>query len=509
MKRPSLPIGHPLSASMSVERALHVTDQIEIYSVLGVGSSQARILALAGDSLNEAGDWWSSLHNASLTFEQFDESAISAKYPLAAIFASSGLPVQEGQYKQASSGEIERVLHSIVDSAIEALPLGIVPSFEIGVSWIPKDGIATSLLTVKLSSDEETVRYVAASFYRLLTGIDVFRRKRPDLLSQWFKAAGTDLSRVVADCFLDERGKQRTRTLAKLESDLGRVPATTSEQESSQDDQAFRGKEDRPFGLAKVAGMHALKELLLNQVVGPVRNPEPFRKYGLSVPNGILLYGPPGCGKTYIARALAEELGHHFLEIVPSELASPYVHGSVIRIREVFDEAAQNAPAVIFIDEFEALVPVRSDLGGFQQHKAEEVNEVLTHLNSASERNIFVVAATNQPELIDPAIRRTGRLDKLIYVSPPDREARHEMLQLHLAKRPVSSSIDLEALSARLLGYSASDIRFLVDEAARNALIRNVEIDGSSFELAIARITPSIPPEMERQYQSIEQRGLA
>lgn len=509
MKRPSLPIGHALSASMSVERALHITDEIEIYSVLGGGSSGTRVLALAGDTRRDAKDWWASLHNPSLSFEQFDESAISVKYPLAAIFASSGPPVQEGDYKQASSGEIERVFHSLLDSAIETSSLGIVPNFETGVSWIPKDGVATSLLTVKFSSDEETVRYVAASFYRLLTGIDVFRRNRPDPLSQWFKAAGTELSRLVADCLLDERGKQRTRTLAKLESDLGRVPAAALEQNSSSDDPPLRSNKDRPFGLAKVAGMHALKELLLNEVVGPVRNPEPFRKYGLSVPNGILLYGPPGCGKTYIARALAEELGHHFLEIVPSELASPYVHGSVIRIREVFDEAAQNAPAVIFIDEFEALVPVRSDLGGFQQHKAEEVNEVLTHLNSAAERNIFVVAATNQPELIDPAIRRTGRLDKLIYVSPPDREARHEMLQLHLAKRPVSSSIDLDSLSERLPGYSASDIRFLVDEAARDALIRNVEIDEISFERAMARITPSIPPEMEQQYQSIEQRGLS
>lgn len=509
MKRPSLPIGHALSASMSVERALHITDQIEVYSILGGGDSGTRILALASDTLHGAKIWWPSLRNPSLTFERFDESAVSVKYPLAAIFATSGPPVHEGDYKRASTVEIERVFHSLLDSARESSLLGFVPSFETGVSWIPRDGTATSLLPVKFSSEEEAVRYVAASLYRLLTGIDVFRRDRPDPLSQWFKAAGADLSRVVADCFLDERGKQRTRTLAKLESDLGGVPAATSEQYPSSDDSTLLANKDRPFGLAKVAGMHALKELLLNEVVGPVRNPAPFRKYGLSVPNGILLYGPPGCGKTYIARALAEELGHHFLEIVPSELASPYVHGSVIRIREVFDEAAQNAPAVIFIDEFEALVPIRSDLGGFQQHKAEEVNEVLTHLNSAAERNIFVVAATNQPELIDPAIRRTGRLDKLIYVSPPDLEARHEMLQLHLAKRPLSSSVDLESLSERLPGYSASDIRFLVDEAARDALIRNVEIDGISFERAMARITPSIPPEMERQYQSIEQRGLA
>jgi transitional endoplasmic reticulum ATPase len=104
--------------------------------------------------------------------------------------------------------------------------------------------------------------------------------------------------------------------------------------------------------------MHILKELLRREVVAPVRNPEPFRKYGLSIPNGILLYGPPGCGKTYIARQLADELGHYFVEIIPSELASPFIHGSVIKIRDLFDTAAEHAPAVVFIDEFEALVPI-------------------------------------------------------------------------------------------------------------------------------------------------------
>src|ERR1700756_3602980 len=105
--------------------------------------------------------------------------------------------------------------------------------------------------------------------------------------------------------------------------------------------------------------MRVLKELLRREVVAPIKDPEPFRRYGLSVPNGILLYGPPGCGKTYIARHLAEELGHYFVEIIPSELATPFIHGSVIKIRTMFDAAAERAPAVVFIDEFEALVPSR------------------------------------------------------------------------------------------------------------------------------------------------------
>jgi transitional endoplasmic reticulum ATPase len=201
-------------------------------------------------------------------------------------------------------------------------------------------------------------------------------------------------------------------------------------------------------------------------------------------------------------------LGHYFVEIIPSELASPYIHQSVIRIRELFDAAAEQAPAVVFIDEFEALVPSREGLGGHQQYKAEEVNEFLAHLNSCSEKKIFVIAATNQPQKIDPAVRRTGRLDKLIYVGPPDAEARREMLTLHLEGRPVDAAFEVEVLAEALKGYSASDIRFLVDEAARDALKTRQDITNESFRTAMDRIQPSVTSDIETQYQSIEQRGL-
>ncbi|MBS1822252.1 MAG: ATP-binding protein [Acidobacteria bacterium] len=504
MNRPSLPGGYSLSASKAVEKALYVSDEIEVYAIQSSTVTAPEVLALSV-SIEGLREWWASLEGAPLAFKGFYDHPPSLKLPIGAFFETSGTFITEHYYRQITSSEVREAFEAVLDSALKTAALGLIPSFAPGLTWAATEGVVTSLLPTIITSEEEGVRKLASAFYRLLTGIDVSHRTNPAPLSQWFRNAGPEISRILSDCLLDEKGKQKTRSFAKLESDLGRTPLQSS---ASILGTSEPERLDRASGLAKVAGMHSLKQLLLDEVVGPVRNPERFRKYGLSVPNGILLYGPPGCGKTYIARALAEELGHHFVEIVPSELASPYVHGSVIRIREVFDEAAANAPAVVFIDEFEALAPNRSDLGGFQQHKAEEVNEILTHLNGASERKIFVVAATNRPELIDPAIRRTGRLDKLIYVSPPDREAREEMLRLHLAKRPVSRSVDLPDLSQELTGYSASDIKFLVDEAARDALIRNVEIDEASFRRALSRITPSIPPETELLYQSIEQRGL-
>jgi transitional endoplasmic reticulum ATPase len=149
----------------------------------------------------------------------------------------------------------------------------------------------------------------------------------------------------------------------------------------------------------------------------------------------VLLYGPPGCGKTFIARRLAKELNYNFTEVSPAAVASPYIHDTVLKISNMFQDAARNAPALIFVDEFEGLVPARSDLGVGEQYKAEEVNEWLVQLSSCAERRILFVAATNEPWKIDQAVQRTGRLDKKIYVGPPDREAIIEILNHHLAVR--------------------------------------------------------------------------
>ena len=219
------------------------------------------------------------------------------------------------------------------------------------------------------------------------------------------------------------------------------------------------------------------------------------------------MYGPPGCGKTYIARQLAEELAHYFVEVIPSQVAGIYIHQSVIKIRELFDTAAEQAPAVLFIDEFEALVPPREQLGGHQQYKSEEVNEFLAQLGTCAERNVFVIAATNRPEKIDAAVRRTGRLDKHVYVGPPDADARREMLGLHLEGRPIAPDLDLGALAEMLDGYSASDLRFLVDEAARDALRARTDIGRACFMSAMGRVRPSVTPQVAAQYQSIEERG--
>ena len=226
-------------------------------------------------------------------------------------------------------------------------------------------------------------------------------------------------------------------------------------------------------GFDAVAGMKELKTQLFQDVIYPITQKDKFEKFKLTIPNGILLYGPPGCGKTFIVRKLAEELNFTYYEVKHSDVTTPYIHGGVGKIANVFNEAKLKAPAIIFIDELEGMVPERSNLDGTQSYKLEEVNEFLTHLNDAGKNNILVIGATNQPELIDKAILRSGRFDKKIYVMPPDFDARKHLFKMYLEERPLNN-IDYDTLAGQTINYSCSDIEFICNEAARQTVAQDL-----------------------------------
>jgi transitional endoplasmic reticulum ATPase len=214
-----------------------------------------------------------------------------------------------------------------------------------------------------------------------------------------------------------------------------------------------------------------------------------YQQYRVSVPNGMLLYGPPGCGKTFIARKFAEEVGYNFVELKPSDLASIYVHGTQQKIGGVFEQARAKAPTILFLDEIDALVPSReSDL---HQSYASEVNEFLAQMTNCHESGIFIVAASNRPERIDPAVLRTGRLDKIFYLGPPDHAARGKLFKLHFEGRPVDS-LDFDACATSTEGYVASDIAFIVNEASRDALKSRESIRQAHVNDVISRTPPSV-----------------
>ncbi|HUO12235.1 MAG TPA: ATP-binding protein [Caulobacteraceae bacterium] len=513
--RPTFSVGHVVPGFPAIRRVIRAEPLHEVYELDDEPQSVLLLVRRAfefDDNLLER--WLSSQHPRMVTRVQGVPEPLVPTDRFAVAIQLAGRCLDRTDLADAAEARLAGLFDAMLQVAERTAGLGLHPNFAPGLVWEADDMRALSVLMplgAAVTSEAERVQSLARSFYRWAGGVDLnLTAGPPPPLRSWSKFAGEGLSRIVTRCIAPATPREAITSFAGLSLALAHLGADTSDVSPSSTDE-LRGSlppDAGGNGLAKVAGMHELKDLLAREVVEPLRNPEPYRRYGLTIPNGILLYGPPGCGKTYIARQLAEELGHHFIEVIPSELASPFVHQTVIQIREAFDEAAERAPSVIFIDEFEALAPAREGLGGHQHHKAEEVNEFLAHLNNCSERGVFVVAATNQPDRIDAAVKRTGRLDKLIYVGPPDLEARCEMLALHLSGRPVSATLDLGSLANALTGYSASDIRFLVDEAARDAFRDRREIDDEAFAGALARIAPSVPPEIEGRFRSFEQRGI-
>lgn len=253
-------------------------------------------------------------------------------------------------------------------------------------------------------------------------------------------------------------------------------------------------------GFDAVAGMGELKELLNEDVIKPLQHPEKYEKFKLSVPNGILLFGPPGCGKTFIVRKLAEELGYSYFEIKHSDIASSYIHGTVSKVGKLFEMAKMKAPSLVFIDEIEGLIPKRENISNDLMYKQEEVNEFLMQLNDAGKNKILVVAATNRPQLIDTALLRAGRMDKRIFVPPPDFEARRDLFRLFLSDRP-THGIDYGELAELTENYVSSDIELIVTEAARTAVMKDMEaIDQPTMIDSIKRTGPSIQPDEIKHY---------
>jgi transitional endoplasmic reticulum ATPase len=273
-------------------------------------------------------------------------------------------------------------------------------------------------------------------------------------------------------------------------NDLSGVRKSSGGKKTAKKTKGKNGSSGKEGGFNDIAGMDELKEILLSDVIGPIHDKETYDKYKLNVPNGMLFYGPPGCGKTFITRKLAEEADVTFIEVKPSDLGSKYIHGTQEKIKELFDKARKQAPTFIFIDEIDAVLPARDD--GLQHSYASEVNELLVQMNDASKDNIFVIGATNRPDKIDPAVLRTGRMDKIIYCPPPDEAARKEMFRSFLSERPSSDEIDYDVLASETEHYVSSDVEFIVNEASRAALKERCDISMEHMTDAIQRTPPSV-----------------
>ena len=249
--------------------------------------------------------------------------------------------------------------------------------------------------------------------------------------------------------------------------------------------------------LADVAGLDEVKKRLEAAFLAPMRNPELRKLYGKSLRGGLLLYGPPGCGKTFIARAVAGELGARFLTVSFADLIDMFVGRSERNIHELFEVARRNAPCVVFLDEVDAIGQKRSQLRNTPMRSA--VNQLLLELDDVASDNtgVFLLAATNHPWDVDSALRRPGRFDRTLLVLPPDGPAREGVFRYHLRDRPVAG-IDLARLSKMTDGYSGADIAHICETAAERALLDSVQrgearlIGQADLEAAVGEVRPSL-----------------
>jgi transitional endoplasmic reticulum ATPase len=260
----------------------------------------------------------------------------------------------------------------------------------------------------------------------------------------------------------------------------------------------------------QVGGLKRVKQELMESVEWPLKKPEVFKRMGINPPRGILLYGPPGSGKTLLARAVATESEANFISIKGPEMFSKWVGESEKAIREVFRKGRTAAPAIIFFDELDAIVP-RRGLGYADSGASERViSQLLTEIDGIETlQNVLVIAATNRPDILDPAVMRPGRFDRLIYVPSPDLDSLKEIFRIHAGSMPLSKDVLLDELARKAQGYSGADIEAICREAAMNALREDLdarEVSSRDFDEAMERVGPSIAPEDDAWYQKFSKR---
>ena len=256
----------------------------------------------------------------------------------------------------------------------------------------------------------------------------------------------------------------------------------------------------------QVGGLHEIKDRLKESIEWPLTQPELFEHFGVKPPRGVILFGAPGTGKTLIAKAIANEAKANFISVKGPEMISKWVGESERGIREVFKKAKQAAPSIIILDEFESIAGARVENRG---EGSDVMNRVVNQLLSSMDGvealdGVIVIAATNRPEMIDPALLRSGRFERVLHVPPPDEESIREILKIHTEDMPIGK-FSLDDMAKPLSGYTGADIEAVCREAALIAMrAKRKTITRKHFEEAIDRVRPTVTPQMMEYYEKLQ-----
>jgi transitional endoplasmic reticulum ATPase len=352
-------------------------------------------------------------------------------------------------------------------------------------SFLPAEKIVLNPLTlVRSISRERDTRYIGT----LLDGLPLV--EGDTIRANLFGTRSQDFTVISAI----PKGIVLIHARTKIEV-KGKAEARVADSKISYEDIGGLGKE-----------LHRIREM----VELPLKYPQVFERLGIDPPKGVLLHGPPGCGKTLIARAVANETAAYFTHITGPEIMGKFYGESEGRLRAVFEEAKTNAPAILFIDEIDAIAPKREDMGGEKQVERRVVAQLLALMDGLESRGeIIVIGATNIPNSLDPALRRPGRFDREIAISIPDQKGRLEILQIHTRGMPLAQDINLERLSQITHGFVGADLEALSREAAMNALrkimpgidfqmdeipyetLLQIEVTMNDFSEALKEVEPS------------------
>jgi transitional endoplasmic reticulum ATPase len=262
-----------------------------------------------------------------------------------------------------------------------------------------------------------------------------------------------------------------------------------------------------------IGGIEVVKRELKEAIEWPLKYPESFQRMGIRPPKGVLLYGPPGTGKTLLAKAVAKESEVNFIKLNGPELQKEGIVGKETeRLRKMFKRAKQVSPSIIFIDEIDSFAKRRGGLGVVSESNESLINTLLTELDGLEDlKNVIVIGATNRPDILDPALLRPGRFDRIVFVPVPEKEERLKIIQIHTKEMPLDKSVDINRLAEETEGYTGADLESLSREAAIIALRESMDakiVTKKHFELAMEKVRPSVSKSDQEKYKQIEQKYL-